>query len=119
MHRAIEEVPVYQLIQLVQAILLQVMQWLQPYLGPICFVLAWSVVILGIWQVIAATRDGVRHAQTMHRIPCSDCSFFTNEAVLKCPLHPKTAMSADAIDCPDFELANPTMAAQQRLNALK
>lgn len=109
----------YQILQLVQVILLRLMQWLQPYLEPICFVLAWSVVILGIWQVIAATRDGVRHAQMMHRIPCSDCDFFTNEAVLKCSLHPTTAMSENAIDCLDFEVANPTLAAQQRLKALE
>ncbi|MEO0867534.1 MAG: hypothetical protein AAFY17_03605 [Cyanobacteria bacterium J06642_11] len=108
----------YQLLQLVHWILLRLMQWLQPYMGPICFVLAWSVVILGAWQLVAATRDGIRHAQTMHRIPCADCSFFTNEAVLKCPLHPTMAMSEEAIDCLDFELANPTQAAQKRLNAL-
>ncbi|MEM6254620.1 MAG: hypothetical protein AAF821_17035 [Cyanobacteria bacterium P01_D01_bin.156] len=109
----------YQLLQLIQIILLHVMQWLQPYLTPICFVLAWSLVLLGLWQVIAATRDGVQHAQLMHQIPCADCSFFTNEAVLKCPLHPTSAMSEGAIDCSDFETANPTVAAQQRLNAYK
>ncbi|MBX2864639.1 MAG: hypothetical protein KTR27_13910 [Leptolyngbyaceae cyanobacterium MAG.088] len=108
----------YQLIQLFHLILLHLMQWLQPYLGPVCLVLAWSIVAMGIWQVIAATRDGVQRAQTMHRIPCSDCSFFTNQAVLKCPLHPSTALSEEAIDCSDFEIANPTVAAQQRLKAL-
>ena len=95
------------------------MQWLQPYLGPICFVLAWSVVILGIWQVIATTRDSVQRAQTMHKIPCSDCAFFTNQAVLKCSLHPATAMTEDAIDCFDFETSNPTLAAHQRLKTFK
>ncbi|MEM8611538.1 MAG: hypothetical protein AAGF93_05935 [Cyanobacteria bacterium P01_H01_bin.105] len=94
------------------------MNWLQPYLGPICIVIAWSMVILGIWQVVAATRDGVQRAQTMHRIPCSSCSFFTNQAVLKCPLHPTQALSEEAIDCVDFEVANPTLAAYQRLKTL-
>ncbi|MFG6093673.1 hypothetical protein D0962_02810 [Leptolyngbyaceae cyanobacterium CCMR0082] len=105
----------YQLLELVHFILLHIMQWLQPYLGPICFVLAWSVVILGLWQMIAATRDSVQRAQTMHRIPCPDCAFFTNQAVLKCSLHPTTALSEDAIDCSDYEASNPTVAAYQRL----
>ncbi|WP_215618520.1 hypothetical protein [Leptothoe kymatousa] len=109
----------YQLLQLVHLILLHIMQWLQPYLSPICFVLAWSVVILGLWQMVAATRDGVQRAQTMHRIPCADCSFFTNQSVLKCPLHPTSAMSEDAIDCTDFEIDSPIVAAQQRLNSYK
>ncbi|MEM1253165.1 MAG: hypothetical protein AAGI69_12075 [Cyanobacteria bacterium P01_H01_bin.21] len=107
----------YQLLELVHLILLYVMRWLQPYLGPVCFILAWSVVGLGLWQVIAATRDGVQRARTMHRIPCSDCRFFTNQAVLKCALHPTTAMSEEAIGCGDFEVANPTIAAHQRLKA--
>ncbi len=107
----------YQLLQLVHLIVLRLMQWLQPYLGPVCLVLAWGLVALGIWQVIVATREGVQRAQTMHRIPCSDCSFFTNQAVLKCPLHPTTALSEEAIDCLDFETANPTLAAHQRFNA--
>ncbi|MEL6229539.1 MAG: hypothetical protein AAFX51_07630 [Cyanobacteria bacterium J06636_28] len=109
--------PMYQLLQLVHVLLLYLMNWLQPYLGPICLVVAWSMVILGLWQVIAATRDGVQRAQTMHRIPCSNCSFFTNQAVLKCPLHPAQALSEEAIGCMDFETANPTAAAYERLKA--
>ena len=108
----------YQLLQLVHLILLHVMNWLQPYLGPICFVLAWSVVVLGMWQVIATTRDSVQRARTMHQIPCANCSFFTNQAVLKCPLHPTQALSEEAIGCADFEAANPTEAAYARLRAM-
>lgn len=107
----------YQLLQLVHLILLQLMKWLQPYLGPICFVLAWSIVAMGIWQVIATARDSVQRAKTMHRIPCSDCAFFTNQAVLKCPLHPTTALSEEAIGCMDFEADNPVVAAHERLKA--
>lgn len=109
----------YQLLQLVHVIVLHLMTWLQPYLGPICLVVAWSVVVLGIWQMVAATRDSVQRAQTMHRIPCAGCRFFTNQAVLKCSLHPTLAMSEDAIGCLDFETANPTLAACQRLKALE
>ena len=107
----------YQLLELVHLILLHLMNWLQPYLGPICFVVAWSVVALGLWQVIVTARDSVQRARTMHRIPCADCSFFTNQAVLKCPVHPSQAMSEEAINCPDFETANPVLAAHERLKA--
>lgn len=107
----------YQLLELVHLILLHGMRWLQPYLGPFCFVMAWTIVILGLWQLVAATHDGVKRAQTMHRIPCADCGFFTNQAVLKCPLHPSQAMSEEAIGCLDFETANPTLAAHQRLKS--
>ncbi|WP_348251226.1 hypothetical protein [Leptolyngbya subtilissima] len=39
----------------------------------------------------------------MHKIPCAECRYFTNDHRLKCPIHPKIALSESAIDCPDFE----------------
>lgn len=65
--------------------------------------IAWSVVALGLWQVIAAGRETVRRSQAMHEIPCADCQFFTNDHRLKCPVHPHAALTAEAIGCRDFE----------------
>lgn len=75
---------------------------LQPFLVPICFVCAWTIVLLAIssvWRAIAATSA---RAKQMHQIPCSDCVFFTNDYRLKCPVNPKGAMTETAIDCPDY-----------------
>lgn len=105
----------YSFLQLIHIFLLKLFQLLQPYLGPICLVLAWTVVILTIWNITAAFRDGLQRAQTMHRIPCADCKFFTNQAVLKCPVNPGQAMSEQAIGCSDFETADPVWAAQLKL----
>ncbi|TVP66049.1 MAG: hypothetical protein EA342_12825 [Leptolyngbya sp. LCM1.Bin17] len=81
-------------------------QLIQPILVPMCFVLAWLLVGLVAWNLIAAIRDGVNRATVMHKIPCANCRYFTNSAFLKCPLHPKTALSEAAIDCADFETSN-------------
>lgn len=76
---------------------------LHPFLVPICFVLAWGLVLMTLWSIASAFRDGMKRAQQMHAIPCADCRFFTGHYTLKCPVHPSIALSEDAINCPDFD----------------
>ena len=75
----------------------------QFVLVPVCVVLAWGLVGLIAWNLVTAVRDGVSRATVMHKIPCAGCSYFTNDYRLKCPLHPRIALSESAIDCTDFE----------------
>lgn len=65
--------------------------------------IAWVIVALGLWQVIAAGRQTLRSSVAMHEIPCADCQFFTNNHRLKCPVHPHEALTPDAVGCRDFE----------------
>lgn len=78
---------------------------IQPLMVPICFVLAWTIVFLTGWNLWAALRDGVTRARQMHRIPCSECRFFTGDYHLKCTVHPDSALSEEAINCSDYEPA--------------
>jgi hypothetical protein len=80
-------------------------QFIQPALVPLCFGVAWLFVGMIGWSIWAAIRDGVANAKTMHSIPCANCQFFTNSHYLKCPIHPKSALSPDAINCPDYASA--------------
>ncbi len=75
---------------------------IQPISVPLCFVLAWGLVILLLWNIVAAVTDTVCRAQRMHQIPCAHCTFFTKDYHLKCPVQPSIALSEQAIDCPDF-----------------
>ena len=83
-------------------VLHQLIQLIQPFLVPICFVAAWGFVGLGVLNLWTTLRDGVTHAQRIHRIPCSECKFFTGDYHLKCTVHPQIALSEDAIDCVDY-----------------
>lgn len=93
----------YDLSQLIYIVAHQLTQAIQPILVPLCFVVAWATLAFGAWSVWAAMRDGVRRAKQMHQIPCSDCRYFSGNYLLKCPLHPKEALSEAAIGCRDFE----------------
>jgi hypothetical protein len=92
-----------QFFQLIQLLAFKLIHLIQPVLVPLCFVVAWGLVVMTVWNLVAATRDGVKRAQVMHQIPCSECRYFTNNYLLKCPLHPKIALSEEAINCGDYE----------------
>lgn len=91
------------LLQVLYLIAVKAITLIQPFLVPLCFVLAWGIVLLTIWQVMSAMRDGWVRAKRMHQIPCADCQYFTNSHFLKCPLHPTSALSEAAINCQDYE----------------
>jgi len=76
---------------------------MRPLLVPLCFLVAWSIVVLLGWSVWAVTRDTLARSQQMHRIPCANCQFFTRDYHLKCTVRPSTALTEEAINCPDYE----------------
>lgn len=74
-----------------------------PRSGLIYGLAGWSFALLVVWQVWAVVRDAMNQARRMHQIPCANCQFFTNDPLLKCPVHPRLAMSEQAIGCPDYQ----------------
>jgi len=92
----IKRLTVFQLLDtLVQAI--------QPFLVPICFVSAWIIIILALRSFWLTMKHGLNRAKKMHEIPCTGCQYFTNDYRLKCTVQPHIASSEDAIDCPDYQ----------------
>ncbi|QLE42335.1 hypothetical protein FD723_19165 [Nostoc sp. C052] len=76
---------------------------IQPLLVPICFVVAWTVIILLVLSLCAAARDSLTTAKQMHQIPCTGCQFFTDNYRLKCTVRPSIANTEEAIDCSDYQ----------------
>ncbi len=79
---------------------------IQPFLTPLCFVMAWGIVLIVGWSILAALRDGVKQVKQLHQIPCANCQFFTNSYYLKCPVHPSMALSEEAIGCRDYRASS-------------
>jgi hypothetical protein len=67
-----------------------------------CFCIA-TVMVLFLWSISVALREGFHQIRRLHQIPCSDCEFFTNDYRLKCTVRPCVACTEDAIGCTDFE----------------
>ncbi len=83
--------------------LVWILQFIQPLIVPICFAIAWLFVGMVAWGIFSFLRDGTSRAKQMHRIPCSNCRYFTSDYHLKCPVHPSKALSESAINCLDYE----------------
>jgi hypothetical protein len=75
---------------------------IRPILVPICFCSAWLFIAALGWTIIKASGDTIDRAKQMHRIPCSECRFFTNDYHLKCTVRPHQANTESAIDCSDY-----------------
>lgn len=75
---------------------------IQPVLIPICFVMAWLIVLFTVGSIWGAIASTVTKAKQMHQIPCAGCQFFTNDYRLKCPVQPKSALTEEAIGCRDY-----------------
>ena len=72
----------------------------------ICFGLWTTVISLIIWRTAKTVKQGINHVQRLHKIPCSNCAYFTGDYRLKCTIHPCIALSEEAIDCRDFEVCS-------------
>lgn len=67
-------------------------------------VLGWGFLLCLGYTLLSFLHETAQVSHRLHQIPCAQCRFFTNQSVLKCPVHPTTALSEQAIDCPDFAL---------------
>ncbi len=81
----------------------EALNFLEPILVPICFVLAWGLVLMVAWTVFSAWQATLNRARQMHLIPCANCKYFTNNYRLKCPVHPVTANTEKAVHCADYQ----------------
>lgn len=74
-----------------------------PLLMPLCFVMAWTFLVLLVWSTWLMIRDAIYRSRQMHKVPCAGCQFFTKDYHLKCTVHPDIALSEKAIGCPDYQ----------------
>ena len=73
---------------------------------PLRFLFACLLVGLCVWSLISPLLAAVARAKQMHRVPCTNCRFFTNDYRLKCPVKPQIANTEEAIDCRDYQQAS-------------
>jgi hypothetical protein len=60
-----------------------------------------------LWAIIIAFQESRPRLQQQHSIPCDRCTYFTGSRYLQCAVHPYSAFTEEAVECPDFELVAP------------
>lgn len=73
----------------------------------VCLTIVWSIIFFLVWSSYVAAKNGIANLKRLHQIPCSTCEFFTGNYILKCPVHPKTALTEEAIGCADYCKCSP------------
>lgn len=86
--------------------LILILVWVPPATASFIFEVCLGLVLVGfLWSIGQALMQGWANLQRLHQIPCSRCTFFTGDYRLKCTVYPDKALSEEAIDCLDYELA--------------
>jgi hypothetical protein len=73
----------------------------------LCPIVIWLMMTWFFTAVCFAFVDGIELLNKLHRIPCDRCYYFTGHDQLKCAVHPCTALTESAMNCPDFVRATP------------
>ncbi|MEO0537591.1 MAG: hypothetical protein AAF215_27485 [Cyanobacteria bacterium P01_A01_bin.123] len=63
----------------------------------------WAVLLLFVLALFLSIQDGIQRLRRLHQIPCHRCQYYTGSNYLKCPVHPVSAFSEDAIHCRDYD----------------
>lgn len=91
----------FQVVMMLIPLLLHVAPLIKNAVATGCFLVLASL----LWSIGKTFIRGQTTLQRLHRIPCHRCTFFTDDYRLKCTVHPHKALSEEAIDCLDYELA--------------
>ncbi|MEH2420788.1 MAG: hypothetical protein V7K48_07515 [Nostoc sp.] len=83
------------------------------FLAHLCFMIVFGIVVYIVLCVCKAVEDPPENAaqdkdeivsiKYLQQHPCKNCRFFNNNHYLKCALHPSTALSKQALNCPDYK----------------
>ncbi len=65
-----------------------------------------SLITIGLRNFYLTFQSGINYVKRLHQIPCSRCTFFTNDYRLKCTVNPYSALTETAINCSDYEANN-------------
>ena len=81
---------------------------IQPYialsLSVICFVTVWAIIIYVIPGIAKILRNVKITSKHLKEVPCRNCQFFAENPYLQCAIHPATALTEQALNCPDYQL---------------
>ncbi|TVP62020.1 MAG: hypothetical protein EA343_12485 [Nodularia sp. (in: Bacteria)] len=76
-------------------------------LSPIALLFSWVIFFL-ILQKVRTFLDNkmVFSVQGLHKVPCKNCRFYSNNHYLKCAVQPSIVLTEEAKDCSEYSPKN-------------
>ncbi|MGL4619755.1 hypothetical protein [Chroococcidiopsis sp.] len=72
-------------------------------LGPIGFIMGWTILFLMLSKIGVAARDELLFTiKRFQKVPCRNCQYFTNNPYLKCAVNPGAVLTEEALKCSDY-----------------
>lgn len=62
----------------------------------------WLIIFLIFPRLRKLAKDRTGTIKLSDPVPCRNCRYFADSPYLKCAVHPHTALTQGAIDCPDY-----------------
>jgi hypothetical protein len=76
-------------------------------LGPIGFIMGWTILFLMLSKIGIAARDEIFFTiKRFQRVPCRNCQYFSNNPYLKCAVNPGAVLTEEALQCSEYRLAD-------------
>ncbi|MEH1932917.1 MAG: hypothetical protein V7L14_04155 [Nostoc sp.] len=76
-------------------------------LSPVGFIICW----IGFFIILPKLRafldeKMVFSINTLHKVPCKNCRFYSNNHYLKCAANPSIVLTKEAINCSEYSPSN-------------
>ncbi|MBD2776695.1 hypothetical protein [Iningainema tapete] len=70
---------------------------------PLGFILIWAGSFLLLSKMRTLALDKIASTtNTLHKVPCKNCQYFSNNRYLKCAIQPSIVLTEQAKDCSDY-----------------
>jgi hypothetical protein len=76
-------------------------------LSPIGFIIGWIVFFLVLRKIKDFLNEKmVFSIKGVHKVPCKNCRFYSNNHYLKCAVNPSIVLTEEAMSCSEYSPSN-------------
>jgi hypothetical protein len=72
------------------------------FLLPFGLMTFWLLLMLKFSDTLNIASNKIKTLKILTKLPCRNCQYFTNNHFLKCAVRPSTALTEEAMNCPDY-----------------
>ncbi|MEH1945080.1 MAG: hypothetical protein V7L01_33360 [Nostoc sp.] len=87
------------------------------YLSPIGFISGWLIFLVILRKVRAYLDEKmVFPSKSLHKLPCKNCQFYSNNNYLKCAVNPSIVLTEEAMNCSEYSSNNKKLPSKNPLD---
>jgi hypothetical protein len=72
------------------------------FLLPFSLMTFWLIVAFKLLDTLNVANNKISTFKALTKVPCRNCQYFANNPFIKCAVRPNTALTEEAIHCPDY-----------------